>query len=144
MPFPTLQTKLFKFSELNIGQQEVFVLKITEDLIEEFADFSGDRNPLHISEEQASKSIFKRRVAHGFLVSSFFSSFYANLLPGKGSILLAQNLKYLNPVFINDEVTYKVIISQIEKKKKTVELDISCTTNKKVIEGRASILLVNL
>ena len=143
MPFPSIYSNYFKFSELKVGQEETFTVKITEELIQEFADFSGDKNPIHLSENEASKSIFKKRVAHGFLVSSFLRSIYANLLPGKGSILIEQDLKYLNPVFINDKVLYKVTISNIDNKSKILDINTSCTTTHEVIEGRARVLLLN-
>jgi len=144
MPFPCINSNYFKFSELKVGQQETLTVKITEELIQEFANFSGDKNPIHLSEKEASKSIFKKRVAHGFLVSSFLSSIYANLLPGKGSILIEQDLKYLNPVFIDDEVIYKVTILKIDNKSKIIDLNTSCMTTHEVIEGRAKVLLLNL
>lgn len=143
MPFPSIHSNYFKFSELKVGQKETFTVKITEELIQEFADFSGDKNPIHLSEKEALKSIFKKRVAHGFLVSSFLSSIYANLLPGKGSILIEQDLKYLNPVFINDEVIYKVTILNINNKSKILDLNISCITTHEVIKGRTKVLLLN-
>ena len=83
-------------------------------------------------------------MAHGFLVSSFLSSIYANLLPGKGSILIEQDLKYLNPVFIDDEVIYKVTILKIDNKSKIIDLNTSCMTTHEVIEGKAKVLLLNL
>jgi hypothetical protein len=82
--------------ELEVGQSQSYTVKITERLIDEFASFSDDKNPIHISESEASKSIFKKRVAHGFLISSFFSSMYSNFLPGKGSIILEQQFQFLN------------------------------------------------
>ena len=49
MPFPSIYSNYFKFSELKVGQQETFTVKITEELIQEFSDFSGDKNPIHLS-----------------------------------------------------------------------------------------------
>lgn len=39
------------------------------DAVEEFANWSGDRNPLHLDAEYASKSQFGRTIVHGVLVS---------------------------------------------------------------------------
>jgi len=144
MPFPLLDQNTFVFKDLEVGQSQSFTVKITERLIDEFASFSGDKNPIHISESEASKSIFKKRVAHGFLISSFFSSMYSNFLPGKGSIILEQQFQFLNPVFIDDLVTYKVQIVELEIKRKIVNLVVSCETCNEVIKGRAKILLLNL
>lgn len=143
MPFPLLDQNEFVFKDLQVGQSQSFTVKITEDLIDEFARFSGDKNPIHLSESEASKSIFKKRVAHGFLISSFFSSMYSNFLPGKGSILLEQQFQFFNPVFIDDLVTYKVQIVELEIKRKIVNLVVTCKTCNEVIKGKAKILLLN-
>ena len=141
MPFPSIQKNTFKFSDFKKDQQEVLSIKITENLIKEFADLTGDKNPIHMSEDYAKKSIFKSRVAHGFLISSFFTSIYANLLPGEGSVLLEQDFQFLEPVFINEEVKYNVRIVSFNKLKRTIQLDLSCeTSGKKVLEGKATIL----
>ena len=60
MPFPCINSNYFKFSELKVGQQETLTVKITEELIQEFANFSGDKNPIHLSEKEASKSILRK------------------------------------------------------------------------------------
>jgi len=40
--------------------------------VNNFATVTGDDNPIHIDEEQAYMSIFKRRIMHGFLSGSIF------------------------------------------------------------------------
>ena len=67
--------------------------KITIDMIEKFAMVSGDKNPIHLDEEYAQNSIFKKRIAHGLLVGSFISTIIGNYFPGKGTIYLSQSLK---------------------------------------------------
>ena len=40
-------------------------IKITQEMINDYAEASKDYNPIHIDEEFASKSLFKSRIAHG-------------------------------------------------------------------------------
>jgi acyl dehydratase len=88
--------------------------KITEDIVNDFSKVSQDFNPIHLDEEYATKSIFKKRIVHGMLLGGYISSLIANEYPGEGSIYLDQSLSFKNPCFIGDEV--EVIIELIEIK----------------------------
>tara|TARA_B000000532_G_scaffold163943_1_gene132289 strand:- start:839 stop:1225 length:387 start_codon:yes stop_codon:yes gene_type:complete len=108
----------FFIEDLRLNQTEEFEKKITEKDINEFAKLSGDDNPVHTNSDFAKKTIFKQKVAHGFLSASLISMLIATKLPGPGSIYLSQNLKFLAPVFIDDLVRVKVTVQEIDYEKK--------------------------
>ena len=108
----------FFIEDLRLNQTEEFEKKITEKDINEFAKLSGDDNPVHTNSDFAKKTIFKQKVAHGFLSASLISMLIATKLPGPGSIYLSQNLKFLAPVFIDDLVRVKVTVEEIDQEKK--------------------------
>ena len=90
---------------------------ITNDMVHKFAEVSGDRNPIHIDDEYASKTIFGKRIVHGMLLSSLFSKMIAETYPGKGSIYLNQSLNFKNPCYINDEVVVTIkLLNEIDGK----------------------------
>lgn len=130
-------------SENSISNGERYETKklITDEGIKLFSNLSGDFNPIHIDESYASKSFFKKRIAHGMYYASFFSAIIANHLPGSGSIYLAQNLKFLNPVYIGDIVTSIVSVEEINKEKKYIFLKTLAFNQhgEKLIEGDAKI-----
>lgn len=39
----------------------------TQNEVNRFAEVTGDKNPIHLDEEYAGKTIFKRRIIHGLL-----------------------------------------------------------------------------
>ena len=144
MPFPKIKTNSLRFKDFRLNQKTSHSVKITSELVKEFAKFSGDRNPIHMSDEYAKKNLFKERIAHGFLISTFLSAIYANSLPGEGTILLEQNLKFVNPVFLNEEVTYNLKIIKIFPSKKILKIQVRCLTNRKeVVNGVASFMHLN-
>ena len=115
--------------------------KITEKDIDNLFKLTGDDNPVHTNEDFAKKTIFKQKVAHGFLSASLISTLIATKLPGPGSIYLSQNLKFLAPVFIDDLVIVKVTVQEIEMKKK-IRFATECFKNeKKIITGEATVLV---
>lgn len=105
---------------LEIGQCESISKTITEKDVLEFAYITGDCNPIHVNEEEASKSIFGKRVAHGMLVGSLVSAVLGMKLPGKGTIYLEQVFKFLKPVFLEDTVTVIVTVDDIINREKGI------------------------
>jgi 3-hydroxybutyryl-CoA dehydratase len=98
---------------INIGDAATFSKTVSEHDIYTFAGVTGDFNPVHINEEEAKKSIFGRRIAHGMLTGSFISSVLGTRLPGEGTIYLEQNFKFKKPVYIGDTCTATVEVIEI-------------------------------
>ncbi len=112
-----------------------------KDIIE-FARLSGDYNPIHTDELFASKSIFKRRIAHGMYIASFFSKILGDEKYGYSGIYLNQQLNFLNPVFINDAVDIFIILEKINNIKSTLTFKTVCMVDGKVvIDGFAEIFV---
>lgn len=132
-----------KFIEdFSVGMESTTEKTVTIEDIKKFAEVSGDFNPVHLDEEFAKKTIFKGRIAHGFLTASFISTIIATELPGPGSIYLKQSLKFLAPVYINEKILVKVRIIEINVEKSKVKLITECFKNKTlVLTGEAEILI---
>ncbi|MAJ67774.1 MAG: hypothetical protein CMM89_06360 [Rickettsiales bacterium] len=132
-----------KFIEdFTVGMESTTEKTVTIEDIKRFAEVSGDFNPVHLDEEFAKKTIFKGRIAHGFLTASFISTIIATELPGPGSIYLKQSLKFLAPVYIDEKILVKVRIIEINIEKSKVKLITECFKNKTlVLTGEAEILI---
>lgn len=92
-------------------------IKITNDMVFNFSEVTGDKNPIHLNEEYSKNTIFKKRVVHGMLLVSFFSKLIANRYPGEGSIYLEQNVKFIKPCYIDDEIEVSIELVKTEKNK---------------------------
>ncbi len=108
----------FFIEDLKVGQKAVLKKKITENDINQFSTITGDDNPVHINEDFAKYTIFKKRIAHGFLSASLISTVIATKLPGPGSIYINQSLKFLAPVYIDEEISVNISVLEINKEKK--------------------------
>ena len=115
--------------------------KITDKMVTEYAYLVGDKNPIHLDPSYASKSIFGQRVAHGTLLSGLISSLLGMEFPGEGTILLSQKVKFLKPVFINDEIKMTLTLFKKEVGKNFLIIDTSCfkDDNFQVLEGTATV-----
>lgn len=96
-----------------IGDKIIFTEKITDEMVRKFAEVSGDKNPMHLDDEYASKTRFGKRIAHGMIFAALFSRGLAQEL-GPGGIYLSQTLKFINPVFIDDIVTIEITVTNLK------------------------------
>lgn len=133
---------MYNIEDLKVGMSASYSQTITDADIKQFAGLSGDRNPVHLDEEYASKSMFKKRIAHGMISSSFFSALFGTQLPGEGCVYVSQSVKFRKPIYINDTVTATVVINSIDAIKRRVYFDTYCMVGKqKVITGQAEIYI---
>ena len=118
---------------------KIFV--VSKEMIDKFALATGDTNPIHLDEKYAQNTIFKKPIAHGFLVGSFISSVIGNDFPGNGTIYLSQSLKFLKPVFIGDKIVINVkIISKTNKNWLVLKTVCINSDNEIVLEGEALVI----
>jgi 3-hydroxybutyryl-CoA dehydratase len=131
------------YNDISIGRQESFIMKITESMVEKFSNLSGDLNPLHMDNEFAESSLFKKRIVHGMLLSSFFSQLIGMKLPGKNSLYFSQTLNFRSPCYIGDEI--EVVGKVIEKSDSTQIITMSTSIFNKskicLIDGIAKIIV---
>src|SRR5690625_704438 len=138
-----------KLNEFIIGQE--FISKsfyVTKEKIQEFAN-EYDPQFLHIDEEKANQSRFNGIIASGMHTLSI--SFKLWVEEGKyGEDVIAgtgmNNIKYIKPVFPNDDL--HVLVEVIDKKvlkNKTVLLTVLLSTfngnDEKVLEGNLTALI---
>ena len=79
-----------KFADIKVGDMAELNHIITQNDIDKFVELTGDDNKLHIDKEYASKTIFKKPVAHGMLSASFISTIIGTKLPGDGALWFSQ------------------------------------------------------
>ncbi len=128
--------------DLEVGMRAEYERDVTQDMIESFAEVSGDHNPLHLDDDYAQGTIFKGRIAHGMLSAAFISKVFGTLMPGKGSVYISQTLRFLAPVRIGDTVRTTVEVTAVDAEKRRVSFKSRCRVGSTVvIDGDALILV---
>lgn len=107
----TLQTLFYE--DLSPGQSESLTKIVSASDVVGFAEVSGDRNPIHLSEHFAARTPFRTRIAHGLYTASLISALLGTRLPGPGAIYLSQTLNFRAPVRIGDEVVVSVTVAEL-------------------------------
>jgi 3-hydroxybutyryl-CoA dehydratase len=130
------------FEDLEVGMESSYVRRVRESDIIACAELTGDNNPLHLDADYASRTIFKERIAHGMLTAGYLSTIFGTRLPGPGCIYVSQSLSFRGPVRIDDEVTAKVVLSELIAAKRRAIFACDCSVNgKTVLQGEAVLMV---
>ena len=135
LPFQTLY-----FEDLSVGMTEVYSKTVRSSDVVGFAEITGDRNPIHLSEHFAARTPFKGRIAHGLYTASLISAVIGTRLPGSGAIYISQTLKFLAPVKIGDTVDAIVEVTELNAERQRAKLRCECKVEETtVLVGEAEV-----
>ena len=115
----------------------------TQEQVDAFAQVTGDDNPLHIDQDYAATTLFKRPIIHGFLGGSIFSRVFGTLWPGEGTIYLHQSLQFKRPMYVEESYRahFEVIALDERRLRATIRTEILTSQGKAAIDGEAIIQL---
>lgn len=106
-----------ELSKFKLGEKSSFTKTFNQEEVIAYAKSSMDENPVHFDKEYARKTYFKKPIVHGLFVASLFGGLLGSRLPGKGTIHLGQDLKFIQPVFVGEKVTASIEIIHIREDK---------------------------
>ncbi|MCV0428005.1 MAG: MaoC family dehydratase [Roseibium sp.] len=133
-----LELQKLCFEDLKTGMSEELVKHVKSSDVVGFAEVSGDRNPIHLSEHFAARTPFKTRIAHGLYTASLISAVLGTRLPGPGAIYLSQTLNFKAPVKIGDDVKVTVTVEELMERGNRARLSCICSVGDTVVlEGEA-------
>ncbi len=134
--------KTHYFEDLTVGQRETLMKAVMDDDVIAFADLSGDRNPVHLSDHFARKTRFGERIVHGLYTASLISTVIGMYLPGPGSIYLSQTLNFKGPVKIGDVIQVVVEVAELVEQGRRARLHCECLVDGKVVlDGEALVMV---
>lgn len=119
-----LPIRNLSWPEIFVGQTAEFVHELTEEDIHSFASLTGDYNPLHVDQEFARRTMFRKPVAHGMLSASFISTLIGTVLPGAGALWVSQKLDFLKAARSGDVLTVRATVKRKSKSSRTITLEI--------------------
>jgi len=128
--------------ELHVGMAAEKVIQVSEERIRRFAEASDDFNPVHLDEGFAAKTAYRGRIAHGLLSASFGSAVVGTILPGAGSIYVSQTLQFHLPVRVDDTVTIRITVIEVEQDSARVRLNCEGFVDGKLIMDGIAVVRV--
>lgn len=111
-----LPAGLFGFNDIAPGDVvETGSVAVTTAIIEQFAEMTGDRFEIHMSDEAATRHGFAARVAHGLLVLSLIDGL-KNQAPAqfKAQASLGWDWNFQAPVIAGDKISATMEVRAIK------------------------------
>src|SRR3954463_11885614 len=99
--------------DIKLGDSFTTTREVTDQLIREFAELSGDHNPIHLDDEFAKTTRFGQRIAHGMLSGAFISAVLGNEFRNRKILYLSQTMRFTAPTFIGDTITTTATVKGI-------------------------------
>ena len=129
-------------SDRFVGYKASETIKITDKMVRQFAEMSGDNNPIHLDDEYAKTTRFKRRIAHGMILGALVSRLLNEKI-GSGGIYLSQTLKFKNPVYIDDDITFEFEVTKLHSSRGLgiIETNAKNSSGEYVLKGEATIMM---
>jgi acyl dehydratase len=123
----------------SVGQTARRSATLTADHVEQYAQITGDRNPLHFDPEFVAGTRFDDLLVQGGITTGLLHALVAMDLPGPGSVFMSQNWRFTSPVYIGDTITAEVEVKSAHATKPITRLAVRITrqTGETVLEGEA-------
>ena len=127
----------YRITDISVGMKESFSVTVTEKMMDEFLDITGDVNPLHVDTKFANERGFDNRVVYGMLTASLISTLGGCYLPGKYCLIQGVDIKFSKPVFVGDilEVIGETLKVEYDLRYLEVKVTIFNQNKEKVLRG---------
>ena len=109
--------------DIRSGEAGTVRFRILEEMVETFAELTGDRSALHVSEAFARRSAYRRPVVHGMLPVAFIALIDRFHLKGHRCIPLAISGHFSAPVYIGDRLVLSAGVAELQERKDAIEFN---------------------
>lgn len=130
---------------IEINQVYTHQFSFSQKEVDQFAEVTGDKNPVHTDAAFAATTMFKRPIMHGMLGAALFSKVFGTLFPGEGTIYLKQSLNFLKPMYVDTLYSAVFTVKELikEKNRAIVETVIKDADGKVCTSGEATVMNVD-
>ncbi len=129
--------------KIDVGDIFEKTFSFSQDQVNQFAEVTGDNNPVHVDAAYAANTVYKKPIIHGFLGGSVISKILGTEFPGQGTIYLNQNLGFRRPMYPDEQYKAILEVKEINVARHRALIDtkiISVSDEKPVITGEASVI----
>jgi 3-hydroxybutyryl-CoA dehydratase len=105
----------------NIGDIYEEDFTVSDEIYTGFIHVFRDTNPLHTNQSFAVDKGFDGIVMHGNILNGFLSYFIGERLPAKDVIIHTQEIRFKNPVYLNNTLRFKARVAGIHESVNAVE-----------------------
>src|SRR5215469_2314906 len=99
------ELRTYRYHEIMEGMTDQLDYVISDEIYQGFLSTFRDHNPVHVDESHALASGYPGKVMHGSILSGFLSHFIGMYFPGRLSLLLAVDIRFVKPSHLGDRIT---------------------------------------
>lgn len=129
--------------KLELNQAFQYTFCFTQEEVIQFANVSGDNNPIHLDADYAAQTIFKKPIIHGFLGASVFSKVLGTMFPGNGTVYLKQTMEFMRPMLVDTQYEAVFTVKEIDREKHRAVISteiLDSESRKTVTKGEAWVM----
>ena len=86
---------------------------VGEENMRDFAELSGDQNPIHVDDDSARRFGFPKRVAYAGVLLAEISRIIGTQLPGPGALCLSYQFDFKAPVYVGEAVEFETVLAHV-------------------------------
>jgi len=119
------EARNYRYGDISVGRKDQREYVISSQVYENFLTAFDDRSPIHFNEAYALECGFSGKVMHGALLNGFLSHFVGMYFPGRLSLLLSVDLRFLQPSCLGDVIRLESIVTQKFDARNVVIMDVT-------------------
>ena len=137
-----LQARALARDELVEGLQARVEFSVTAAQMRQFAELSGDFNPLHTDDEFARRKGFAGAVVYGALMVAKVSQLIGMQLPGRDSVWASIALDFRQPLYVGQVAQVEGVVTQVSESTGMVVLKLTLRADGKLLaKGSAEVVV---
>lgn len=94
-----------------------------------FAELTGDRNPIHVSDDAARARGFTGRVVYGALLAGRVSRLIGMELPSRDVVWTGLEIQFHRPLYVHAPATLSATVTHVSEATGSVELKLKIVSN---------------
>jgi 3-hydroxybutyryl-CoA dehydratase len=117
-----------EYDKFLVGYKGSFTKEVTERDNLQFAEISGDYNPIHYRDDVARAAGFLGKISNGFVTESRVAAALVATFGSDTTLVLAveKNTKFLKPVYMEDVITATVEVIGRFKSIRVLKIKADC------------------
>lgn len=126
-----------KVEDMNVGEKLKLTEKIEDKDLLLYLGLTNDGNPLYIQHDFASQTVYEKPVVPTIMLTGIITSAISKYLPGPGSYITEQKLKFSEPVYHYATVEFLLEVIEVDAKHNEVTIRVEATNEegKCVVDG---------
>lgn len=126
-----------KIEEMSVGEKLKLTEKVEDQDLLLYLGLTNDGNPLYIQHDFASQTSFEQPIVPTIMLTGILTSAVSKYLPGPGSHVIEQQLKFIRPVYHYATVEFLFEVTEVDVKSNevTIRVEADNENGELVIDG---------